>query len=135
MHAFEVTQIADDFVDRDVPDDQINSGKMLRLLHLMMVDIQINPFWDKNKDWLIPILSSSFITWEATETWKKSPNKDSRLFAYAYREICEQVVTMTANVIGGMEHARKVIREMHEFYHIEHQDGEDFEFWDKQEGG
>jgi hypothetical protein len=37
---------------------------------------------------------------------------------------------MAANIIGGMEHARQVVREVHDFYHVEH--AEDFKRWEKE---
>ena len=125
MDIYEVTQIADDFVDRDVPLSEIDSGKMLRLLHLAMVDIPTNSFYLQYSQWLIPLMSSSLLIWDATETWKKSKEIETRMFAYTYREICEQFNFVVANILGGLPHAKKVIQETHEFYHGQKEGRED----------
>jgi hypothetical protein len=126
----EISQIADDFVDRDVPEDQISGARMLRLLHLALVDLPANPFYARHQAWFRPLFSTSLLIWEATGDWEKSDKPDTRIFAYAYREICEQIFFMAANIIGGMEHARQVVREVHDFYHVEH--AEDFKSWEKE---
>jgi len=127
VQIFEISQIADDFVDRDVPLEQINSAKMLQMLHLCMVDIPTNPFYLQYQRWLVPLMSTSLIIWEATETWGKSKNIDTKMFAYVFREITEQIIIMVANLIGGIEHSRKVARDVHDFYHIK--DKESFIDW------
>jgi hypothetical protein len=133
MMGFEMTQIADDFVDRDVPDHQIDSGRMLRMLHLCMVDIPSNDFYRFNQAWFTPILSTSFLIWDATNHWAGHPSQDTRMFAYTWREICEQIVFMAARLIGGLDHARRVVRDVHEFYHYYHQGDENFHQWEKKE--
>ncbi len=130
---FRVTQIADDFVDRDVAEDRIDSNHMLQLLHLCLVDIPSNPFYRQYRAWFAPLLSTSFLMWEATEAWKASETADSRKFAYCWREICEQLIFMTAYLVGGLQHARLVIRDVHRFYHVTHQDDEDFYKWEQKE--
>ncbi len=132
---FAVTQIADDFVDRDVPQCRIDSDHMLRLLHLCLVEIPSNPFYMAHRAWFAPLFSTSFLMWEATESWKTSEVADSRKFAYTWREICEQLIFMTAWLVGGLQHARAVVRSVHEFYHVTYQDNEDFYRWQEREYG
>lgn len=127
MKAFEVTQIADDFVDRDVPVEEIDEQAMLRLLHLCMVEIPTNPFYQQYSTWFIPLMSTSFTIWSCTDEWGKDSNETTRQFGYVYREICEQMITMTAQLIGGLEWARQVTQELHQFYHQQEQ--ESFEEW------
>ena len=128
---FALTQQADDFVDRDVPAENIDSGAMLRLLHYALVDIPSNPFYMAHRAWFAPIFSTSFLMWEATETWRQSPVADTRKFAYTWRESCEQLIFMTARLIGGLDHARNVIRDVHQYYHVEHQGSEDYYQWER----
>lgn len=129
---FEVSQIADDFVDRDVPADWINGARMLRLLHLCLVDIPANPFYIRHSTWFTPLLSTCCMIWEATEDWRQSEEPDTRMFAYTYREIGEQIVFMAARLIGGLDHARAVIRDVHAFYHVHR--AEAFDKWEKEQG-
>ena len=117
MMAYEVTQVADDFVDRDVPDEEINARAMLKLLHLCMVDIPTNPFYQQHQQWYIPLMSTSFTIWSCTDEWKKDTNPTTQQFGYVYREICEQMVTITAQIVGGVAWARQVTNEAHWFYH------------------
>ena len=126
-----MSQIADDFVDRDVPQEDINSEKMLRMLQIALINIPLNPFYQKHQSWLIPVISSSLLIWDATNDWKKSDVLESQIFSYTYREIGEQILFTVAQCIGGLDHARKVIREVHDYYHVEL--NEKFTDWNKKE--
>jgi len=111
---FYISQVADDFVDDDVPMDK--SDKMVTMLHTCLIDIPSNPIFTKYYSWLAPLMSSSLLLWGASNVWEKSENLDTRAFAYAYREILEQVIIQIALLNGGIEHAKIVTQEIHEHY-------------------
>lgn len=131
MKIFEVSQIADDFVDCDAPMEL--SKAMARLLHLALVEIPSNPFYVKYKNWFLPLFSTTILLWDATNDWAKSPNTSSRMFAWSYREIGEQIIIKTACITGGFEFARHVARDIHDFYHVK--DEEKFEDWEAETWG
>tara|TARA_Y100000593_G_C4247810_1_gene305600 strand:+ start:221 stop:667 length:447 start_codon:yes stop_codon:yes gene_type:complete len=115
----EISQIADDFVDGDVSD----SESMTRLLHLSLVSIPTNPFFLCHANWLVPIMSSSMLLWNASNGWKNE-------FGFVYREALEQIVGIVAGIVGGHEHAIQVTKELNEFYHQTH--GEGYDNWLKE---
>ncbi len=129
LHAFEVTQIADDFADGDKP-ERLTSEYMTRLLHMSFVEIPNNPFYQAYREALWPVLSSCFLTWNATNQWEKSAARTSRMFAYVNRETCEQLIHLTAYLLGGQDHARAVVLDVHAFYHGDQDTEEPFEIWE-----
>ena len=112
----EISQIADDFVDGDVSD----SESMTRLLHLSLVELPKNLFFIRYSNWLVPVMSSSMMLWNASNNWKNE-------FGFVYREALEQIVGIVAQICGGHEHAVQVTKELTEFYHQTH--GENYDNW------
>lgn len=117
-----ISQLADDIADGDVDSSPQNIAK---LLHMVMVELPSNPFYLKNTNAFIPLFSTSLHFWSNSDAWGKT---DKAEYGYVYREILEQVVTMTATILGGWEHANKVTNEIVHFYH----QGKSFDEW-KQE--
>lgn len=130
LNIFLLSQIADDFVDRDVPQSYINSEKMVRMLQIALVNIPLSPFYQKYRSWLTPVISNSLLIWDATNDWEKDGTEAGKIFSYTWREIGEQILFTIAQILGGMDHARKVIREVHDYYHIE--TNNDFSTWKKE---
>lgn len=127
IKAFEITQIADDFVDQDVVRTRVDETRMLRLLHLCMVELPTNPFYREYQAWFLPLMSTSFTIWSCTDKWGADDSETTQQFGYVYREICEQMITMAAQIIGGLSWAREVTLDVHKFYH--QKDQESFEEW------
>ena len=65
----EISQIADDFADNDISDEQ-RSEQVTRLLHLALVAVPTNPFFIKHGQWLVPVMSSSMYLWNASNEWQ-----------------------------------------------------------------
>ncbi len=125
----EVSQIADDFVDGDKPG--CDSAAMSRLLLLALVNLPNNPFFEKYRAWLAPLLASALLQWDASNGWHRDPRRDTRIYGFVYRCALEKVIVTTAYLIAGFEHARNVEREVHEFYRYSADaDGETFEQWE-----
>lgn len=125
----EVSQIADDFVDRDKPG--CDSAAMARLLQLALVEIPNNPFYAKCRGYLAPLLTSALLQWDASNGWQHDARRESRVYGFVYRCALEKVIVATAYLTGGFDHARTVEREVHEFYRYSPlADGETFEHWE-----
>lgn len=126
-------QLGDAFVDNDVNDIgatlESRSSHMVELL-LLATGLDKNPFWRQHQGVLRPVMISSLLMWDATNTWQDSPSEKTRMYAWAYREILDQVIVMVALLLGGLEHSRRVAREVHEFYHA--RASEPFAEWDRQ---
>lgn len=127
----EGSQLADDIADGDIPPDEM-SGAVMKLMGDMVVRLPANPFYAKHRETLEPVIMSSFLVWDATNEWAKSPKRETQMFAYCFREILGQVIGMVALITGGLQFARRVTREVHLYYHSNRV--ESFEAWRKECG-
>jgi len=115
----EASQLADDLVDGDAENPTQAMG---RLLSITFVDLMLNSFFMAYRTNLVPLFATSIQFWSVSDSWGKSGIKESQMYGYVYREMLEQVITMTAYIIGGSDHAREVTLELHEHYHTTDQD-------------
>lgn len=104
-YLFEVSQIADDFVDADVDFDK--NQAMHRLLMLSLVQIPTNVFYIKFSSWLMPIYSASITQWCASNIWEDS-DQTMRSFAWAMRDVLELVIHQCVLLERGSEEALRV---------------------------
>lgn len=107
----QIARLADDIVDGDSENRFADMG---RLWFQTLVVVPSNPFYQQNRAALASVLANIGLTWEATEDWRHSEAEKTRMFAFVLRECTEQFVTTVALLTGGYEHARHVIRELHE---------------------
>lgn len=108
----QVSQIADDFADGDfVPGER--SRYMHDLLLQALVAIPLNNFFLKHRDYLIPIMYASINYWEASNTWARAEQRETRMYAFVYRDCLQMVFTAIAAICGGPDNARRVTREQH----------------------
>lgn len=125
-----ISQIADDFADGDVPVEQ-RSERMHQLLLNALVRVPENPFFQAYREWLVPVMGSAIHYWEASNSWARSERRETRMYAFVYRDCLQQVLTIIAGLCGGADHARQVTLEMHEFWQVGH--GQAFEEWEAEE--
>lgn len=125
------SQLADDIADQGIPADELSEAVMT-LMGDMIVRLPNNPFYAKHRATLEPVLMSSFLIWDATNDWCKSPKRETQMFAYTFREILGQVIGMVALLVGGLAFARRVTREVHLYYHSNRV--ESFDMWRKELG-
>lgn len=124
-----MSQVADDYADGDAR----GAAKMVDLIAWLAIDLPKNPFYAEHRASLEPVLEMGLLYWDAADEWKKSPRKESRMFGFVFREILEMAFARAALIVGGREHARKVIREMHAYYHVKN--GDAFDAWEGAEYG
>lgn len=113
-------QLADDLVDE--PDMSDASGRMLELQVLMAGVLQTNEFYNANRKMFEPVIVSALLYWDLANTLERSTSKNDRIYAYAYRELVEQVVGIVALLTGGVAHARRSLLESHAYHHVVHVD-------------
>lgn len=121
------TQVADDIVDEDLEIED-RAGRMAKLFTILVM-LPSNPFYAQFYAQLHPLICAGVMEWEASNSWQRSPSRETRLFGYVKREALESLVTYCAHLIGGPDWAMQVTREVHQFYHVDHADGETFESW------
>ena len=121
------TQTADDIVDE--PLSVAQSAAMMTRLWAALVDLPSNPFWAAHYARLSPLVLAGVYGWEASNEWQRSADETSRAFGYVRREAMEPMITYIAHMIGGPDWAMTVEREVHQFYHVDHGDGETLATW------
>ena len=110
-----VTQLADDFVDGDKDFDK--SACMVKLLHIALVDIPINPFYAVSRQWITPLISSAILAWEQSNRLEQCKSDTELAFAFVYRDLLDLVIVQMALLLGGYEHARKVQQDIYTYVH------------------
>jgi hypothetical protein len=123
----EIAHLADDIVDGDSDNRFADMG---RLCFQTLVVAPSNPFFQQHHAALAPVLANISLTWEVTEEWRQSKNEKTRMFAFVMRECSEQFAVTIALLTGGYEHARNVIRELHEV--CDASDPETFSDWENE---
>jgi hypothetical protein len=123
---FEVSQIADDFVDNDKPIDR--NAEMCRLLHLTMVEIPANPVFMRYQGFIAPVISSAIMQWCASNRLSDSMIEEVRRYAWAIRDAGESVLIAIATAMHGVEAGARVAVECGEHFRVNH-DAETFEDW------
>jgi|ERR1035441_3237704 hypothetical protein len=130
-HVGAACQVADDIVDeRDIKDP---SGKMVELVVLLAGALQTNKFYDENRKMLEPVIMTTLLSWDLANTLVAGPGHGTlgdRRYAFAYRELIEQVVGIIALLTGGIAHARQSLLESHAWHHV--LNGESFEDYEKE---
>lgn len=111
----EVSQIADDFVDGDTNE----SERMIAMLHMAMIELPLNRFYQVNFTWIAPMLINAMLHWDLSNELKESNLETSRHFGYVLRESLEQIIVLVADIIGGVSHGRLVARDVHRYFHVD----------------
>lgn len=122
------SQEADDLVDLDGLSPFSRSEVVTRLLSRSF-SLEENAFYRDNFERLQPILKLSLVLYDASNDWSFSAKKETRLFGFVNREAAELVVLAVAELVGGFAHARRVAREMHDYFHAR-RDSETYEGWE-----
>ena len=105
--------IWDDLVDKDkeITDDDINNA-----FRVALVDIPLNPFYNRYREHLIPLIMNCILQWEDSNKMEKGELQDKHQ-AFILKASVLQIISYCAFIIGGIEWSRKVgvdIRRMYE---------------------
>lgn len=121
-------RLADDLADGDSDRPQEDVGQLLTRL---VVDHAANRFFRAHADMLTASVANAIIGWRMSETWRRSPNRKTRMFAFVLREGVGQIAWTVALIVGGYDHALAVAADIHE-RSIEASE-ETFEAWEQEE--
>jgi ADP-ribosylglycohydrolase len=124
-----MTRLADNIVDGDSEDPPKD---MAHLLYRALVMQTKNQFYLANEDELSNAMATAIMQWEHSERWKKFGDQTSRIFAFVYREGVQEILRTAARIVGGYDHAKSVMEELHEISHIA--SPETFTEWEQEHG-
>jgi hypothetical protein len=123
-----VARLADNITDGESENPQ---DDMARLLSTVFVELAGNAFYLNNAHILAPSMLSAILGWVQGDEWAKSDNPKTRIFGFVYREAIEHVAYTVAYMCGGFDHARNVVRALHE---LSHANGETLSEWEAEHG-
>lgn len=99
-----VLHLWDDLVDRDrrPSDEEIHSAMFAAL-----VEIPLNPFFQKHQDSLMPVLVNAVSNWKAANEFERTDDKRLLSIAYVIRSDYANLLSLMAYLVGGPEWAAK----------------------------
>jgi hypothetical protein len=102
----------DDLIDKDkVVAPDVAAGFDLTLLHAFAQ----NSFFQKNQDYLWPVLMTSALAWVASEDRQQSQDVLERIIAQILKSEYVNVFFAVAFLVGGWDHAVKMSRQFREY--------------------
>lgn len=128
----DLLQVPDDLVDNDragTTDKPVRSALTTRLMHTMTVVLPTNPLYAQHQHCFAPLQTVILTNWHIANLWEGSPELEKRIFAYVYRTLAIEFVTLTAYIIGGWGHAIAVTEEALELAAR----GDKFKEWEDEE--
>lgn len=102
----------DDLVDRDklwLPRDTVNVNLDA------LIAFSENPFFQKHKHQLLPLIIQSFRAYADSNEWEKRDNIRDRRAADIIKSTYHEVVWHVAYIVGGWEHLRDVTKHCRKF--------------------
>jgi hypothetical protein len=116
-----ILHLWDDLVDKNkaLPDKEINSGMWKAL-----IDLPRNQFYAANFVTLNTLLMNAILNWECATEMERSPqDATDEVIAFIIRSCYLDLVTMTALLCGGADHARAMLPTIRRIWHDEGLDG------------
>ncbi len=126
------TQHLDDLVDEHGWPLHERSRLVVHVYDIFLRRLPSNKFWAAYSHIVAPTLMAGVLDWDASNEWQQSENQTTRMFGYVRREVMDALIVQCAHILGGPDWARQVAREVHEFYHVAHADGETLESWSQE---
>ena len=102
---YNVLHLWDDLIDHDKPvtDMQVNDA-----FYAVLVEIPRNPFYRKYFDHLNPILVNAITNWHVANRMERKGDEYQKRIAYVLRSSYVDLLTQSAFLLGGVEHAAAV---------------------------
>lgn len=130
MRIARVARLADNIADGQTSTPQEDVGEILRLC---FVELASNPFYLQFAPTLAPVCLNAVLGWQQADEWAAADSQKSRIFGFVYREAIEQVAHTIAYLTGGYDHARTVMRALHQTSHLS--SPETFSDWEREHHG
>lgn len=102
---YNVLHLWDDLIDHDKPvtDMQVNDA-----FYAILIEIPRNPFYRKYFDFLNPILANAITNWHIANRMERRGDEYEKRIAYVLRSSYVDLLTQSALLLGGVEHAAAV---------------------------
>lgn len=122
---------ADDIVDEESWGVDQRGQQMAKLIYELLFGIGNDPFYLQHKAALTPALLNGLLYWDLSNDLARSPIRETRMFAFVWREVVEQVLPLVAMLCGARyDEARDIALELHR---LEHESPvESFDSWEEE---
>jgi hypothetical protein len=108
----DVCEVFDDLVDKDKP---VTDADLARTLFAVLTEMPLNPFFDKHKHQLIPIIVTGINAWLDANTLEKGSEND-RVFSYVLRDWYAELIAYIIYLCRGRDYMRSVSMEVRHFF-------------------
>lgn len=108
-----ISELWDDLIDKDKirTDEEINRGFQAALL-----DLPANPFFDRYKAVLLPVLRVGVNAWLDSNTLEKRGSYNDLVQAYVLRSWYIEIISLVVEITKGSDYLRFVSMEIRDFF-------------------
>lgn len=99
----------DDLIDQDKP---VAESSINRVFTACLLDLPINPFYQKHCGALLPVLATSIINYQIANQYERGTDVEGHVLAHTLRYSIADLPSFIAYLIGGMEWAAQVAPEL-----------------------
>ena len=105
-------ELFDDLIDKDKP---ITDEHIIRVLFVVLTEMPVNPFFEKFKYQLIPVITTGINAWLDANTLEKgSPN--DQVFSYVLRDWYAELIAYVICLTRGRDYMRTVSMDVRTFF-------------------
>lgn len=105
-------ELFDDLIDKDKP---ILDEHVTRVLFVLLTEMPLNPFFDRNKVQLIPVIVTGINAWLDANTLEKGSDND-KVFAYVLRDWYAELIAFVVYLTRGRDYLRNVSMDIRHFF-------------------
>lgn len=109
---YQASQLADDIADCDERPDRIAD-----VMRVLGVEMPRNPFFRAHADVLTATLAQVIDCWEWSNKHEDDKDQTNRVLAYSMKDAAIMYVRQVAFLVGGHEHAKRVLDDAIQFFH------------------
>jgi len=105
-------ELFDDLIDKDkpIPDDHV-----VRVLFVLLTEMPLNPFFDRHKTALIPVIVTGINAWLDANQLEKGSDND-KVFSYVLRDWYAELVAFVVYLTRGRDYLREVSMDVRRFF-------------------
>lgn len=107
-----VAEVWDDLVDKD---KEVTEAKINQTFLILLTELPLNPFFDKYKFRLIPLMVTGVNTWQDSNILSKGSDNDKAM-AYVLRDWYVEIVMFVIYLLYGYEAMREVSIDIRQFF-------------------
>ena len=109
---FDFCEVIDDIWDADKP---VTREDATRILFAMLTELPLNPFFDRFKHQLVPIMVTGINAWLDANDLERGSDND-KAFAYVLRDWYAELIAFVIYLVRGRDYMRAVSMDVRAFF-------------------